>query len=91
MTRTSRDIIEPTGPYPPRFWWLKRILLLLSLLVAILLVLRAVAVHRAQRQLDQEVAALKARGQPVQWSDIHQAILPDDQNAAVILLNVSRI
>ncbi|HEX4793999.1 MAG TPA: hypothetical protein VH370_09415 [Humisphaera sp.] len=83
-------MIEPTVPYPPRFRWLKRILLAIAFLIAGLFVIRAIAVHRALREFDDEVAALKSKGQPTDWADFSQPELADDQNAAVLMLKAAQ-
>ena len=83
MDKAPPDIpeSEPEVPYPRRFWWLKRLGLSVLLLIAALLLARAIAVHRAQAAYDAEIASLRARGEPVTLEDLKQPPIPDEQNA----------
>jgi hypothetical protein len=87
MQLASSDIpeSEPQVPYPRRFWWLKRLGLSVLLLIAALLLARAIAVHRAQAAYDAEIASLRARGEPLTLEDLRQPPIPDEQNAAIYL------
>ena len=82
MTESTREIVEPTSAYPPRFWWLKRIVLIIALMVAAFFVVRAIAVHRALREFEEEVALLKSKGEPTDSSAFSQPVIADGQNAA---------
>ena len=73
---------------PVRFWWLKRLAIAGLLLFIILLGIRLWWGRFAQRQLDMEISAARARGEPVLIDDFNRSLvdpLPDAQNAAVQL------
>ena len=78
-------IIEHKGPYPPRFWWLKRILLSLFLLLIGLILLRLAWGWYADRQLAALIATYRSRGEPVEKKDIAEKPIPDSENAAILL------
>lgn len=73
------------APYPPRFWWLKRILLSLLLIVVVLVVLRLVWGWRVQRELDALIASYRAKGEPTTAADFAPAPVPDAENAVPLL------
>src|SRR5580698_6264662 len=72
---------------PVRSWWLKRLSAAGMLLVIILLGLRIWWGWIAQRQLDAEIAAAKALGEPVSAEDFAdtQPPPPAAQNAVPVL------
>jgi hypothetical protein len=77
---------EFVAPTPARFWWLKRLTASGLLLFAVLLGLRLWWGNFAQRQLDEEIAAARARGEPAIIDDFSEPDAdrpPDAQNAAV--------
>lgn len=74
---------EPTEPNPPRWRWTKR--LLAAGVVLTLLYIGAFQVwkYEANRRLQAEIDAIRARGEPVLVTDFIFHSVPDDQNAAV--------
>lgn len=76
---------EPTGPHPPRFWWLKRISIAVALLLLGLGGLRWEWEHAAERRTRAIVDAAHARGEPILPQDFAPATIPDTENAAVTL------
>lgn len=76
----SSDALQ--RPFPPRYWWLKR-LSAAGVVLALLLAgaWGAWAVH-AERRLSGELDRLRAAGRPVTPSDLDPPPLPDEQNAA---------
>ncbi|HEV7299470.1 MAG TPA: hypothetical protein VGN72_08920 [Tepidisphaeraceae bacterium] len=73
---------EPTVPYPPPFWWTKR------LAVAAVVILIAIGITRywwgrvAERRFNEMVAAAHARGEPILVDDFQLPAVPDERNAA---------
>ena len=87
--RTAGDgdeLPEPTYPYPPRHWWLKRLALAG---VALLLLLAAARVWwglEAGRRLQRELGPVVARGESVRPAEFNPpATVPDARNAAFFL------
>jgi hypothetical protein len=83
MAESDTPIIEePTGPYPRRYWWLKR----LTVGGVIALLLLTVAWfwwrHDAETRLDAALAQLRAAGDPVSPDDLTVPDLKDADNAA---------
>jgi hypothetical protein len=72
-------------PYPPRFWWLKRLALAGVALILGLLLLRAWWGHHASRLLAAEHERLRAAGEPVVPEDLNPQPIPANQNAATFL------
>jgi hypothetical protein len=65
VTQIEQPPPEPTYPYPPRYWWLKRLALLGLLVIIGIACLRVWWGRVAQRELHRVVADLRARGEPV--------------------------
>jgi hypothetical protein len=81
-TSTDASWIEPTtSACPPRFWWLKRFGALFAALMLALTVLRWWWGYEAGF-----IADARSRGEPVWYDDFAQPVVPDSDNA-VILLN----
>jgi hypothetical protein len=76
---------ELTHPIPPRYWWLKRILLATGVLVVALVILRLWWGWEAERRLEAKIAEYRAAGQPVTLEDFQFPPVPDDDNAAKLL------
>lgn len=72
-------------PDPPRFWWLKRGLAALALLILGLIALRLIAGWSADRRLGAIESDLRAAGRPVVPADLNTAPPPDASNAAFYL------
>jgi len=70
-------------PIPPRFWWLKRILASVGLMVVGLVALWFWWNHEAERRLQAKIDEYRAAGQPVTLEDFQTASVPDEENAAV--------
>jgi hypothetical protein len=79
---------EIAVPVPARFWWLKRLTAVGLLVFIFLLGVRLWWEHVAQQQLDAEIDAARARGEPALIDDFNSPaadVPPDAQNAAVQL------
>ncbi len=83
--------VPASPPVPPRFWWLKRV----SVLVAVVLVL--VGVSRwcwgvyAWGALQAEIDRLRAAGEPMDAADFDLSPVPDERNAAIPLKEAAAI
>ncbi len=79
----STAVRDDLAPIPPRYWWLKRVLLgvlgLLTVTVALRLAWGKYAEQRVQQALRQAIAA----GEPVYPEDFARPRVPDDDNAVV--------
>jgi hypothetical protein len=83
MSATPAD--EPTQPFPPPYWWLKRLLVLaIALTVGFVFTMRWWA-HEAKRRGDAEIAAIHAAGEPLLADEFPVVAVPDELNAAVCL------
>eukprot|EP00752_Nemacystus_decipiens_P013955 g12391.t1 len=69
-------------PLPKRFYWLKRLFLAIVLLLFLVVGLRLVWGHRVQARLDDAVADIHARGEPILFEDLQFEPLPDPENGA---------
>jgi hypothetical protein len=76
---------ETPRPVPPRYWWLKRVLVAAGALVLLLVALRLAWGWEAQRRLDAKIAEYRAAGQPVTLDDFQRSPVPDEENAAFYL------
>ena len=79
----AAGVREPPGPYPVRFWWLKRLTLLVVLATAGVVVLRMWWGREADRRLRRAVDPIVAQGWPVRAEQMNPAQLPDGVNAAL--------
>ena len=77
---------EPDYPYPPRFWWLKRITVVTAVVLLLLACVRVWWGWEASRRLQAEIDRIKAAGEPIEVADFTPVPVPDDQNAAPLLL-----
>src|SRR4030042_1887142 len=82
---TEHNHSDPTQPVPVRFWWLKRISIVVAIILLILGGLRWWWGIKAHQALQAEIARIKATGQPLYPEDFNQPPVPDDQNAALLL------
>lgn len=73
-----------TEPIPPRYWWLKRIIVATGVLLVLLVVVRLWWGWAADRRLQAEIDRIIAAGEPIYPEDFDQEPVPDDQNAAKI-------
>jgi len=76
---------DATQRIPPRYWWLKRILAAVGVLIVLLVLFRLWWGWEAQRRLDAKIAQYRAAGQPVTMEDFQQPPVPDAENAAKYL------
>jgi len=56
----------------------------LLVLVIVLAVIHSIATFILGRRLEAQIAAIKARGEPVSWADLAGDRIPDAENAAVV-------
>ncbi len=85
-------MIAPAGeqgiqdrPIPPRYWWLRRVGLFALAYVAFVVGLRLYAGWKTERMLEEEIAALRARGVPILPEDFNRPAVPDEQNGAILI------
>jgi len=80
--------IEPAvAPIPPRYWWLKRIGVVVGFLFVVLFALRLWWGWEANQRLQAEIDKIIAAGEPIYPEDFDpKEDIPDDQNAAWLLL-----
>jgi len=77
-------------PFPPRYWWLKRIAFAYALLFVALLILRLWWGHVAHNRLEAEIAKYKTAGEPIEPEDFDpKVVLPDEDNAASLLMEAA--
>jgi hypothetical protein len=76
---------EPTSPVPVRFWWLKRLALLVVLIAAALVLLRLAWGWDADRRLRRMLGPLEAEGSPLRVEDFTPLPVRDEENAAAYL------
>src|SRR3989442_1647780 len=72
-------------PYPPRYWWLKRITAGSVVLLLLLLLVRLIWGWDANRRLRNEINAIHARGEPILPEDFVTPHVPDAENFAFYL------
>ena len=75
-------MIEPAYPYPPRFWWLRRIAAICVLIVAALAATDWVRDYFAQKNLQAVIASLHAAGEKILPEDFDAPAISPDVNAA---------
>jgi len=73
-------------PIPPRYWWLKRLSIASIVIITAIFALRALAVHLAQRRLDEQIAEYRRAGQMVYAAEFDAAMdaVPEERNAALL-------
>ena len=90
MTNASSPTADTDAqPIPPRYWWLKRILLACVLLVFALAGLRWWWGYEAERRLQAKIDEYHAAGQPVTIEDFQYPPVPDEENAAYFLMKAA--
>ena len=78
--------VEATQPYPPRFWWLKRLAGMYLTFAGVVALLYWGWSEHSYRKFDQAIEAVRARGEPILPQDFYpSAPIPDEQNAAIVL------
>jgi hypothetical protein len=70
---------------PPRYWWLKRILVGVGVLLVVLGCMRWWWGVEAQRRFDALIASYVAAGEPVFPEDFNRPAIPDEENAIPLL------
>jgi hypothetical protein len=80
---------DSAEPIPPRYWWLKRILLAVGVLILALAALRWWWGYEAQRRLQAKIDEYHALGQPVTIEDFQFPPVPDEENAAHFLVQAA--
>jgi hypothetical protein len=86
---TARDTDDAIRPVPPRYWWLKRILLAVAVLILALAALRWWWGYEAERRLQAKIDEYHAAGQPVTIEDFQFPPVPDEENAAKSLMDAA--
>lgn len=77
---------DPTASSPPRYWWLKRILVAYAIWALAMVAIWFWWDHTARTRLNNTLAAYKAAGQRVYIEDFQPLYIPDEENAAVGLV-----
>jgi hypothetical protein len=85
------DTSPDTRPIPPRFWWLKRLVVVMVIFMALLIGLRYLSLHVAKRRLAAEIAAIRARGEPLEPEDFADRPAPAQEDAGPDLLAAMRM
>jgi len=78
-------------PFPPRYWWLKRIAVAFGVLIAALLGLRVWWGAVASRRLNDEIARIEAAGEPIWPEDFDSEPVPDEDNTVTLLLQAQTL
>lgn len=81
-TQAPPTFDEVDYPYPPRFRWLKRLVVVYLLFGALLVGIRIWWGKLAQKRLDANIAAIRASGEPALAVDMNEEPVPDADNAA---------
>src|SRR5688500_14384145 len=82
---------EPTGPHPPRYWWLKRLTLLALLLALLLSGVWAAWAAEARRRLAAQLAPVVAAGEPINAASMNVPPVPDAENGAELYREAMRV
>lgn len=73
-------------PFPPRYWWFKRIVIAYAILFLALLALRLWWGHVAHSRLEAEIARYEAAGEPIEPEDFDpKDVIRDGENAVRLL------
>jgi len=73
---------EPDVPFPPRYWWLKRLLASVVLFASVMVALWFAWRWYADRKLGAELRAIHDRGEPIYIEDFAPKAVPDELNGA---------
>src|SRR4051812_5815229 len=83
---------ESTQPFPRRYWWVKRIALLMLLLVLALCGARAWYGGGIVARWDFQIPALRARNRPITFADLPPPpTVVRDENASIFLQRAAAI
>ncbi len=74
---------------PPRYWWLKRIVLGVLALFVLLLLLRLWWGHVAENRFEAQLDRYRAAGQPVDPEDFDPPPIDDEDNAALVYMQAA--
>lgn len=85
----KRTSPQPVRPNPARYWWFKRILVAVGVLILALAVLRWWWGYEAERRLQAKIDEYHAAGQPVTLEDFQFPPVPDEDNAAYFLMQAA--
>ncbi len=88
---TDATVADPQEePFPPRYWWLRRIVAGVGLLLVGLVLLRIWWGWETNRRLQAEIDSYIAAGEPVYPEDFDPPEdIPDDRNAAKFLMDAA--
>lgn len=75
---------EPATPYPPRYRWMKRLIVAYALVIGAIVGMWAAWDVWTSHRLEAEIARLRGLGQRVLAEDFASAPVPDDENAAML-------
>jgi hypothetical protein len=82
----SSDAFKEVEPIPPRYWWLKRIIIASASLIVALVLLRLWWGWYAERLLKAEIDRIVAAGEPIFPEDFDpKEPVPNDQNAVELI------
>jgi len=82
----TTDTPDGRFPIPPRYWWLKRILLGVAGLLLFLLALRLWWGHVIDQRYQSELDRYRAAGEPIRPEDFDPPPVADEDNAALLYL-----
>jgi len=84
----GNSISQPisTTPFPPRYWWLKRLSIAGGAWLVFLVALRLWWGWEADRRFEAEVARIQAAREPIFPEDFDSRPIPDERNAVTLLL-----
>lgn len=84
------ESLDEARPIPPRFWWLKRISIVLGAYLLFLVIVRLGWAYYAESRLQSALATWRATGQPVSIEDFAPQPVPDKENGAWYLRQAMR-
>ena len=83
----ARPTGKPVSPVPPRYWWLKRILIVSGIFLLALIGVRLGWGWEANRQLQAEIDRIIAAGEPIYPADFDPPPMRPEENAAKLYLD----
>lgn len=86
MEQIEQSIPEPAYPNPPRWWWTKRIIIIAMVLVFGLGIAWKWWEHQVHLRIEAEIAAIRARGEPLDLADFDAPPVSDARNATLSIL-----
>lgn len=78
---------KPVSPVPPRYWWLKRILIVSGAFLIVLVGVRLWWGWEANRRLQAEIDRIIAAGEPIYPADFDPPPMRPEENAAKLYLD----